>query len=130
MRTIFWPVMLEACAMVGVTKDDADLGGGKALLRWLANLILDIRRCDLAPARGSAFVRAGTLGDTLSWRMKTSHAVRSLKKCKYVSDIPEDNPLQSGSSPTRRDVFGASWCPRVGEVGTPACRRQPLSTLQ
>jgi len=60
---------------VGVTKDDTNLGGGKTLLRKLANLLFNVSGRELAPTGGSALVRASALGDTLSWCMKTSHAM-------------------------------------------------------
>jgi hypothetical protein len=58
---------------VRVTKDHTNLGGGKTLLGQLANVLLNIGAGNLAPTGGSAFVRAGTLGDTLSWCVHASH---------------------------------------------------------
>lgn len=58
---------------VGVTEDDTNLGGGQTLLGELADVLLDVGGRDLAPTGGSAFVRAGTLGDTLSWCVHASH---------------------------------------------------------
>jgi len=60
---------------VGVTEDHANLGRGETLLGEVADLFLDVGNGELAPAGWGALVRAGALGDTLSWCMKTSHAV-------------------------------------------------------
>ena len=60
---------------VGVAEDDADLGGGEALLGELANMLLDLLGADLEPRGGSALVGAGGLGDALSGCVKTAHAV-------------------------------------------------------
>ena len=61
---------------VRITKDDTNLGGGKTLLGKLANMLLNIRGGDLAPAGWGAFVGFGTLRDTLSWCVHASHAVK------------------------------------------------------
>ncbi len=58
---------------VGITKNDTNLGGGQSLLCELANVFFDLRGSDLQPRRRSALVRAGTLGDTLSGSMHTTH---------------------------------------------------------
>ena len=60
---------------VGVTEDDADLGGGEALLGELADVLLDLLGGDLEPRGGSALVGASGLGDALSGCVKTAHAV-------------------------------------------------------
>jgi len=58
---------------VGVTEDDTDLGGGKTLLGELTDVLLNVGGRNLAPTGGSAFVRFGTLRDTLSWCVHASH---------------------------------------------------------
>ncbi len=58
---------------IGITKNDTNLGRGQTLLCKLANLFFDIRGGDLQPRRRSALVRAGTLRDTLSGSMHTTH---------------------------------------------------------
>jgi len=60
---------------VRVTKDDTNLGRGKTLLGKITDLRLNIRGGDLAPAGGRALVRAGALGDTLTWCVHATHAV-------------------------------------------------------
>ena len=60
---------------VGVTEDDADLGGGETLLGELADVLLDLLGGDLEPRGGSALVGASGLGDALSGCVKTAHAV-------------------------------------------------------
>jgi hypothetical protein len=65
---------------VRVTKDDTNLGGGKTLLGELADVLLNVGSRNLAPTGGSAFVRAGTLGDTLSWCVHASHLAVNQKK--------------------------------------------------
>ncbi len=59
---------------VRVTQDDTNLGWGQALLGELADVFLNIGCRDLAPRWRSALVRQGTLGDTLSGSMHTTHA--------------------------------------------------------
>ena len=66
---------------MGVTEDDADLGGGEALLGELANLILDVEGGDLTPAGRRALVGLGALGDTLSGCVHASHAVSAIGMC-------------------------------------------------
>jgi hypothetical protein len=58
---------------IGITQDDTDLGGGQTLLCKLANVFFDIGSGNFQPGRRSAFVGAGTLGDTLSGSMHTTH---------------------------------------------------------
>ena len=65
---------------VGVTQDDTNLGGGQTLLCKLANVFFDIRGRDLQPRRRSALVRAGTLRDTLSGSMHTTHGAEKGKR--------------------------------------------------
>ncbi len=58
-----------------ITKEDANLRGVESLFGIHAHLFFDIGSRSLAPAGGSALVGAGTLGDTLSGSMHTTHAV-------------------------------------------------------
>jgi hypothetical protein len=58
---------------IGVTQDDTNLRGGQTLLCKLANVFFNIRGGDFQPRRRRALVRAGTLGDTLSGSMHTTH---------------------------------------------------------
>jgi len=58
---------------VGITENDTNLGGGQTLLGELADVLFDIGRGHLQPRGGSALVRLGTLGDTLSGSMHTTH---------------------------------------------------------
>jgi len=67
---------------VGVTEDDTNLGGGKTLLGELADVLLNVGARHLAPTGGSAFVRAGTLRDTLSWCVHASHLALITQKSK------------------------------------------------
>lgn len=61
---------------IGVTQDDTDLRGSQTLLGELADVVFDIGSRCLVPRRRSALVREGTLGDTLSGSMHTTHAER------------------------------------------------------
>lgn len=71
---------------VGITQDDTDLGRGQTLLCKLANVFFNIRGRDLQPRRRSALVRAGTLRDTLSGSMHTTHvAVKQNDEKRKVS---------------------------------------------
>ena len=65
---------------VGVTKDDTNLRRSQTLLGELADVFFNIGSRDLEPRRRSALVRAGTLGDTLSGSMHTTHAVGTNKE--------------------------------------------------
>jgi hypothetical protein len=67
---------------VRITEDDTNLGGGKTLLGELADVLLNVGGRNLAPTGGSAFVRAGTLGDTLSWCVHASHLAVNTKSKK------------------------------------------------
>jgi hypothetical protein len=60
---------------VGISQDDTNLRGGKALLGKLADVILNIGGRDLQPRWRRALVRESSLGDTLSWCMHTTHAI-------------------------------------------------------
>lgn len=71
---------------VGVTKDDTDLRRSKTLLGELADVLLNIGGRNLAPTGGSAFVRAGTLRDTLSWCVHASHLAVDREQ-KKTSDV-------------------------------------------
>ena len=66
---------LDLSDTVGVTKNDTNLGGGQTLLGKLADVFLNIGGRDLQPRRRRALVWEGSLGDTLSWCMHTTHAV-------------------------------------------------------
>jgi hypothetical protein len=59
---------------VGITKHYTNLRRTKTLLGKLAYMILNIGARDLGPRRRGALVRLGTLRDTLSRCMHTSHA--------------------------------------------------------
>jgi hypothetical protein len=61
---------------IRVTQDNTNLGGGQTLLGELADVFLDIGSRNLAPRRRSALVGEGTLRDTLSRCMHTTHAKR------------------------------------------------------
>jgi hypothetical protein len=81
---------------IGVTKDDTNLRGGQTLLGKLADVVLNISGRDLQPSRRRALVWEGSLGDTLSWCMHTTHAVisknnGSKRGRKWMSDIGSDN---------------------------------------
>jgi hypothetical protein len=65
---------------IGIPQDNTNLRRGQTLLGKLANVLLDIGRSDFEPRRRSALVRLGTLGDTLSGSMHTTHAVKSRRK--------------------------------------------------
>jgi hypothetical protein len=65
---------------IGVTQDDTNLRGGQTLLGKLAHVVFDIGSRDLVPRRRSALVRKGTLGDTLSGSMHTTHAEKRKKR--------------------------------------------------
>lgn len=58
---------------VGVTKDNTDLGGGRALLRELADLLLDLVGSGLEPRRGGAGVGDGGGRNALALAVKTTH---------------------------------------------------------
>jgi len=58
---------------IGITKDDTDLGRSQTLLCELANVFFDIGGRNLQPRRRRALVRLGTLGDTLSGSMHSTH---------------------------------------------------------
>jgi len=58
---------------IGVTQDHTNLGRGQTLLGKLANVFLNISGRDFQPRRRRALVRAGTLRDTLSGSMHTTH---------------------------------------------------------
>jgi hypothetical protein len=58
---------------VGVTENDTNLGRGQTLLGKLADLVLNVLGGNLGPRRWCALVRLGTLRDTLSWCMHTTH---------------------------------------------------------
>jgi hypothetical protein len=70
---------------VGITKDDADLRGGEALLGELADVLLDLLGGDLEPRGGAALVGASGLGDALSGSVKTAHAVVVYGRIGYLS---------------------------------------------
>lgn len=67
---------------VRVTKNHTNLGRGKTLLGELADVLLNIRGGDLAPAWWGAFVGLGTLRDAFAWSMHSSHAVNEKQKSK------------------------------------------------
>ena len=72
---------LDLCDTIGVSENDTNLRRSQTLLGELADVVLNISGGDLKPRRGSALIRLGALGDTLSWCMHTSHAVeKRLKK--------------------------------------------------
>ncbi|KAL7550224.1 hypothetical protein ACHAWF_013460 [Thalassiosira exigua] len=90
---------------VGVAQDDADLGGGEALLGELADLLLDVGGGELAPAGGSALVGAGTLGDALSGCVHASHAARrggqnSMQQIRNMERNRSLAVVHSGTKPT------------------------------
>jgi hypothetical protein len=58
---------------VGVTKNDTNLRGSQTLLGKLADMFFDFGGRGLEPRRRRALVREGTLGDTLSGSMHTTH---------------------------------------------------------
>ena len=58
---------------IGITEDNTNLGGSQTLFGQTADLVLHVGRVGLEPRGGSALVGAGTLGDTLSGSMKTTH---------------------------------------------------------
>jgi len=63
----------DLCNTIAVPENHTNLGRSQTLLGKLADLVLDIRRGNLEPGRGSALVRHGTLGNTLTGSMKTTH---------------------------------------------------------
>lgn len=58
---------------VAVTQDDTDLGRRHTLLGKLADVLLNISGRGLEPGGGCTAVRAGRLGDTLSFAVHASH---------------------------------------------------------
>ena len=58
---------------VTVPEDDTDLGGGQTLLGQFVDLILDLVRGQLQPLGHRPPVGEGGLGDTLAWRVHTTH---------------------------------------------------------
>lgn len=103
---------LDLSDTIGVTQNDTNLRRGQTLLGKLAYMFLDIGGRDLAPRRRSALVRQGTLRDTLSGSMHTTHAekresdgVRRDVKINIVPVIPtaggrddRGNPCAEGSN--------------------------------
>jgi hypothetical protein len=76
--------MLDLRDTVGISQDNTNLGWGQTLLCELAHMFLNVRGRDLKPRRRRALVREGSLRDTLSWCMHTTHAVvkkRGKKQC-------------------------------------------------
>lgn len=59
---------------IGIPQDNTDLGRSQTLLGELADVFLNISRSDLEPRRWGTLVGLGTLRDTLSWSMHTTHA--------------------------------------------------------
>lgn len=58
---------------MGVTENDTDLGGGRALLGELADLVNDLLGGGLEPRRGVAGVGDGGGRNALSLAVKTTH---------------------------------------------------------
>jgi hypothetical protein len=65
---------------VGITKHNTNLRRTKTLLGKLAYVLLNISGRDLGPRGRGALVRLGTLRDTLSRCVHTSHAKKLKKK--------------------------------------------------
>ena len=62
---------------VGVTQNNPNLRRSETLLGKLADVIFDICSRNLVPRRRRSLVREGTLGDTLSGSMHTTHAEKT-----------------------------------------------------
>lgn len=58
---------------MGVTEDDADLGGGSTLTGELDDLVLDLGGSGLEPGGRGTAVGQGGSRDTLSLGVKTTH---------------------------------------------------------
>jgi hypothetical protein len=71
---------------IGIPEDDTNLRRGQTLLGELAHMLFHIGGRDFEPRRRRALVREGTLGDTLSGSMHTTHAANQDRK-EYKGEI-------------------------------------------
>ena len=106
----------DLCDSVRVTQNNTNLRGSQALLRKLADMIFNVFRRDFEPGGRTAFVRQGTLGDTLSGSMHTTHTANiSIKE----STMLVSHPVEAvATSPWQRFAI------QYGSIEV--CRRQPL----
>lgn len=80
---------------IRVTQDDTDLRGGQTLLGEFADVVLDIGGRDLEPRGGGASVGEGTLGDTLSGSMHTTHGAAEGVKLSFSGHDDSGNSRQT-----------------------------------